>query len=91
VLDVREPHELEIANLKKAKPDVKHIPLGDLPRRMNELDEHKETDVVVHCRSGARSQSAAQQMQSAGFTKVHNLAGGILAWSDRIDPSVQKY
>jgi sulfur-carrier protein adenylyltransferase/sulfurtransferase len=91
VLDVREPHELAIANMKKAKPDVKHIPLGDLPRRTNELDEFKETDIVVHCRSGVRSQSAAMHLQSAGFAKVHNLAGGILAWSDRIDPSVPKY
>jgi adenylyltransferase/sulfurtransferase len=91
VVDVREPHELEIASLKKAKPDVKHIPLGDLPRRMHELDEFRDRELVCQCRSGVRSQSAALQLQAAGFSKVHNLAGGILAWSDRIDPGVPKY
>jgi molybdopterin/thiamine biosynthesis adenylyltransferase/rhodanese-related sulfurtransferase len=91
VLDVREPHEVAAANLKKSKPDVKHIPLGDLGRRMSELDEHRNAEIVVHCRSGARSQNAAEQMQAAGFAKVHNLAGGIQAWSDRIDPTVDRY
>ena len=91
VLDVREPHELDIANLKKSKPDVMHIPLGDLPRRIAELEEFRHRELVCQCRSGGRSQNAALQLQAAGFTKVHNLAGGILAWSDRIDPSVQKY
>ncbi len=84
LLDVREPHEYNICNLNGIL-----IPLNDLPRRMNELDPSKE--MVVHCRSGARSARAVGFLQQAGFTKTKNLAGGILAWADRIDPKVPKY
>ncbi len=84
LLDVREPHEYNICNLNGIL-----IPLNDLPRRMNELDPGKE--MVVHCRSGARSARAVGFLQQAGFTKAKNLAGGILAWADRIDPKVPKY
>jgi sulfur-carrier protein adenylyltransferase/sulfurtransferase len=84
LLDVREPHEYQICNLNGAL-----IPLNDLPRRVHELDPSK--DMVVHCRSGARSARAVGFLQHAGFTKAKNLAGGILAWSDRIDPKVPKY
>jgi len=63
--------------------------LNDLPRRVHELDPSKE--MVVHCRSGARSARAVGFLQHAGFTKAKNLAGGILAWADRIDPKVPKY
>ena len=84
ILDVREPHEYNICNLNGVL-----IPLNDLPRRMNELDPGKE--MVVHCRSGARSARAVGFLQQAGFTKAKNLAGGILAWADRIDPKVPKY
>src|ERR1041385_6692450 len=84
ILDVREPHEYQICNIKGHL-----IPLGDLPKRVNELDSSKE--IVAHCRSGARSAKAANFLRQAGFKKVHNLAGGVLAWADRIDPSMPKY
>jgi len=84
ILDVREPHEYQICNLGGYL-----IPLGDLPARMNELDSSRE--IVAHCRSGARSAKAVTLLRQAGFTKVKNLAGGILAWSDKVDPSVPKY
>ena len=84
LLDVREPHEYQICNLNGVL-----IPLNDLPRRVHELDPSKE--MVVHCRSGARSARAVGFLQHAGFAKVSNLAGGILAWADRIDPKVPKY
>ncbi len=84
LVDVREPHEYQICNL-----NGQLIPLGDLPRRVSELDPAKE--MVVHCRSGARSARAVAFLRQAGFAKVSNLAGGILAWADRIDPKVPKY
>jgi sulfur-carrier protein adenylyltransferase/sulfurtransferase len=84
ILDVREPHEYKICNLNGYL-----IPLNDLPKRVNELDPSK--DMVVHCRSGGRSAKAVEFLRQAGFTKAKNLAGGILAWADRIDPKVPKY
>jgi molybdopterin/thiamine biosynthesis adenylyltransferase/rhodanese-related sulfurtransferase/molybdopterin converting factor small subunit len=91
VLDVREPHEFQIANLTGTKPDVKFIPLGQVGQRLGELEEYKDREIVVHCKMGGRSQKAAEQLQAAGFTKLHNLAGGITAWSEKIDPKVAKY
>jgi adenylyltransferase/sulfurtransferase len=84
ILDVREPHEYQICNINGHL-----IPLNDLPKRYQELDPNKE--MVVHCRSGARSARAVTFLRQAGFTKAKNLAGGILAWADRIDPKVPKY
>jgi len=84
VLDVREPHEYQICNISGHL-----IPLGDLPKRVNELDSSRE--IVAHCRSGVRSAKAVAFLQQAGFKKVHNLAGGILAWEDRVDPKMPKY
>ena len=84
VLDVREPHEYQICNINGHL-----IPLGDLPRRVNELDPNQE--IVAHCRSGARSAKAADFLRKAGFRNVHNLTGGILAWADKIDPKMPKY
>ena len=84
ILDVREPHEYQICNIGGHL-----IPLGDLPARMNELDSSRE--IVAHCRSGVRSAKAVTLLRQAGFAKVKNLAGGILAWSDKVDPSVPKY
>jgi molybdopterin/thiamine biosynthesis adenylyltransferase/rhodanese-related sulfurtransferase len=86
VLDVREPHEYPIANL-----GAPLIPVGSLAERVAELAAHKNDEVVIHCRSGARSQKAALILKQAGFTNVSNLAGGILAWADKIDPSMPKY
>src|SRR6202795_1353681 len=84
VLDVREPHEYQICNIGGHL-----IPLNDLPNRMNELDSSRE--IVAHCRSGARSAKAVNFLRQAGFRKVHNLSGGILAWADRVEPKMPKY
>jgi molybdopterin/thiamine biosynthesis adenylyltransferase/rhodanese-related sulfurtransferase len=84
ILDVREPHEYQICNLKGHL-----IPLGDLPKRVHELDSSRE--IVAHCRSGVRSAKAVDFLRQTGFRKVKNLAGGVLAWSDRVDPKMPKY
>jgi adenylyltransferase/sulfurtransferase len=84
VLDVREPHEYQIVNIKAYL-----IPLGDLPTRVHELDSSRE--IVVHCKSGARSAKAVDFLRQSGFKRVSNLAGGILAWADKIDTSLPKY
>jgi adenylyltransferase/sulfurtransferase len=84
VLDVREPHEYQICNLGGHL-----IPLKDLPQRVGELDPAKE--IVVHCKMGGRSAKAVDFLKQQGFTNVHNLVGGITAWSDRVDPKVPKY
>jgi adenylyltransferase/sulfurtransferase len=84
ILDVREPHEYQICHLNGHL-----IPLGDLPQRVHELDSSRE--IVAHCRSGVRSAKAVDFLRQAGFRKVKNLKGGILAWSDKVDPSVPKY
>jgi adenylyltransferase/sulfurtransferase len=84
VLDVREPHEYQICNI-----GGQLIPLGDLPKRLSELDSSRE--IVAHCRSGVRSGKAVELLRQAGFKKVRNLAGGILAWADRVDPRMPKY
>jgi adenylyltransferase/sulfurtransferase len=85
LIDVREPHEFQICRI----PGSKLIPLGEVPKRMNELNSADE--IVVHCRSGQRSARAVDLLIKAGFRKIHNLKGGILAWSDQVDPSVPKY
>lgn len=85
LIDVREPHEFEICRI----PGSTLIPLGEVPARMHELNSADE--IVVHCRSGARSAQAVNFLMKAGFRKIHNLQGGILAWSDQVDPSVPKY
>jgi len=84
VLDVREPHEYQIANL-----GAKLIPLGDLPARAGELE--KDHEIIVHCKSGGRSQKAAEFLAQNGFKKVWNLAGGITGWSNDVDPTLPKY
>jgi len=84
ILDVREPHEYQICNLGGHL-----IPLGELSRRAAELDSSRE--IVAHCRSGKRSADAVDFLRKAGFKKIWNLKGGILAWSDEVDSSVPKY
>ena len=84
VLDVREPHEYQICNLKGHL-----IPLGELPRRVHELDSSHE--IVAHCRSGKRSAQAVDFLRKAGFRKIYNLRGGILSWSTEVDPTVARY
>ena len=84
ILDVREPQEYRICHL-----NGRLIPLGELPQRVSELDRSRE--IVVHCRSGKRSADAVEFLQRAGFPRIWNLKGGILAWSDDVDPAVPKY
>ena len=84
VLDVREPHEYEVANI-----GVKLVPLGELPRRLAEFDQSE--NFAIHCKTGGRSAKAVKLLQDAGFGNVYNVKGGITAWSEEIDPSVPKY
>ncbi len=84
ILDVREPHEYQICNLSGHL-----IPLGELPRRVHELDSARE--IVAHCRTGKRSAKAVDFLRQAGFRKVYNLHGGILSWSTEVDPKVPRY
>ena len=84
LVDVREPSEYQIANIGGIL-----IPLADLPHRLNELDQHKETAILCH--SGGRSRRAVFILENAGFKKVFNITGGISAWSKEIDPSVPTY
>src|SRR5438876_1715952 len=86
IIDVREPHEYEIALI----PGSRLIPLGQVLDRMNEVDAGRKT--VVHCKMGGRSAKAIETLQRAGFTgRLTNLKGGITAWSDEVDPAVPKY
>ncbi len=84
-IDVREPHEYQICSI----PGTTLIPLGDLPKRVHELDMARE--VVAHCKSGVRSGKAIDFLKSVGFKNLKNMKGGILAWSDKVDPRVPKY
>lgn len=84
LIDVREPHEYETCNL-----GGRLIPLGTIPEGASDLE--KDAHVIVHCKTGDRSAKATAALRKAGFSNVWNLRGGILAWSDRIDPSVPKY
>jgi hypothetical protein len=86
VVDVREPHEYVIANL-----GAPLIPVGDIESRASELAHKKNSEIVVYCKAGVRSQKAAHALKQAGFTNISNLAGGILAWAEKIDPSLPKY
>jgi sulfur-carrier protein adenylyltransferase/sulfurtransferase len=85
LLDVREPHEFQICRI----PGSVLIPLGDLPKRVGELDPASE--IVAHCKMGGRSAKAVEFLRQSGFGKVRNMKGGILAWSDKVDPTVPKY
>ena len=85
ILDVREPHEFEICRI----PNSVLIPLAEVEKRVHELE--RSSEIVVHCKAGGRSAKAVKFLKEAGFEKVKNLKGGILAWADRIDPSVPKY
>jgi sulfur-carrier protein adenylyltransferase/sulfurtransferase len=84
LLDVRDPHEYEISRL-----DAHRIPLGELPARVHELDSARE--IVAYCKSGVRSARAIEFLRGCGFKRVRNLAGGINAWAERIDPSMPRY
>ena len=85
VVDVREPHELDICRLN----GTLHIPMGQVAERLKELNP--DAEILVHCRSGGRSGKVVEFLQSKGYKNVHNVAGGILAWAERIDPSMATY
>ena len=84
ILDVREPYEYEIAQI-----GGKLIPQNDVPNRLAEIDRNRE--IIVHCHSSIRSQKIAEFLKQQGYPRVVNLAGGIQAWADEIDPKMQKY
>ncbi|MEM6632166.1 MAG: rhodanese-like domain-containing protein [Bacteroidota bacterium] len=83
MIDVREPNEWEMQHLE----GVAKISLGNLPTSLADLDELKDKEVVMICRSGGRSGRATQFLQAQGFSNVRNLAGGMLAWKQHIDAS----
>jgi adenylyltransferase/sulfurtransferase len=85
LIDVREPEEYAICRI----PGARLIPRASLPERLHELSSADE--IIVHCRSGVRSGAAVEFMKQAGYRKVKNLVGGILRWSDDVDPTVPKY
>ncbi len=85
LIDVREPHEYQIARI----PGAQLIPLGELPKHLGGLN--RSAEYVMHCKSGARSQKAVDLLKQNGFQNVRNMTGGILAWSDKVDPTVPKY
>jgi len=85
ILDVREPNEYQINRIQGSML----IPLGEIPRRYQELDRTRE--IIVHCKMGGRSAKAVDYLRTVGFTKVKNLRGGILEWIDKVDPSQPKY
>ena len=86
LLDVREPWETQLAPVPT---DLKHIPMGEVADRLSELDPKQDT--VVICRSGGRSLQVARFLSAQGFASVSNLAGGILAWSRDVDPTIPQY
>ena len=86
IIDVREADEVAIASI----PNSKHIPLAQVLQRSSEIDPTRDT--VVHCKMGGRSARAIEALQRAGFTgNLSNLKGGIIAWSNEVDPTVAKY
>ena len=85
LIDVREPHEFQIARI----PGSVLIPLAEVGKRLGELNP--DDDIVVHCKMGGRSAKACDVLRANGFTKVRNMTGGITKWSDTVDPSVPKY
>jgi adenylyltransferase/sulfurtransferase len=87
IVDVREPFEWEIGNLESHGATL--IPLGELPERVGEIDPAGE--IVLQCRSGARSAQALAFLRQNGYERLWNLKGGILAWSDQVDPSIPRY
>jgi adenylyltransferase/sulfurtransferase len=84
LVDVRETYEYEICNIGG---DL--IPMGEVMSNLDKIS--KEKTVVVHCRSGGRSGTIVQFLESNGYTNVVNLKGGILAWADQVDPTLPKY
>lgn len=89
VLDVREPYELEMASVQADGFSLQTIPMGVIPVRLSELDPQQPTACLCH--HGGRSMQVAQFLQSRGFERVANIAGGIHAWSTELDPAIPRY
>lgn len=87
IVDVREPHEWEIANLEPY--GARLIPMREIDARLGELD--RDAEIVLHCKTGGRSAIVLRRLREAGYTRLWNLKGGILAWADEVDPSLAKY
>jgi adenylyltransferase/sulfurtransferase len=85
ILDVREPYEWEIARIEGAEL----VPMRQVPGKINDLS--REEEIVVYCRSGARSGRVVDYLRGLGFNKVRNLAGGINRWASEVDPNMKKY
>ena len=84
LIDVREEHEVEICEI-----GGEHIPMGDVMDNLDKVSKTKQ--VVIHCRSGARSGSICNALEAEGYDNVYNLKGGILAWANEIDPEMEQY
>lgn len=84
LIDVRELHELDICQI-----GAEHIPMGDVMDNLDKVSRDKQ--VIIHCRSGARSGAICQALETQGYKNVYNLKGGIIAWANEIDPSLTKY
>ena len=87
LLDVREPVEYETARIEGSRL----LPMSEIQDRIGELEELKDKPIIVHCHHGSRSMQVTQWMRGQGFAKVQNMAGGIQAWSEQIDPAVPVY
>lgn len=87
LIDVREPDEFATASICGSL----QIPMRTVPSRLAELDQHREERIVVHCHHGGRSARVAQWLKDQGFERVQNMAGGIDAWSQQVDPAVPRY
>lgn len=83
-IDVREPHEADLCSI-----GAELIPMGEVMSNLDKISKDKK--VVVHCKSGGRSGTIVQMLESQGYTEVYNMKGGILRWSDEVDPTIQKY
>jgi rhodanese-related sulfurtransferase len=89
VLDVREPHELQLASVQPDGFELIHIPMGTIPPRLQELDPKRP--IACLCHHGGRSMQVASFLENRGFAHVANITGGINAWSSQIDPSIARY
>ena len=87
LIDVRKAAELTICSL----PGALHIPMDEFTQRLDELEPYREKEIVIFCRSGGRSFSVCQFLLQKGFKRPLNMLGGVLAWSDEVDPSLPKY
>jgi rhodanese-related sulfurtransferase len=87
LLDCREPTECSIVRIESATP----IPMGEIPARLAELEEHRDRRIVVHCHHGGRSLQVTEWLRAQGFSSVQNMSGGIDAWALEVDKTLPRY